>query len=90
MASSIGVQGEASEITAHSADPDTTLTEREFPALPMAQQKFTEALPLIPGVVRTMNGVLNIKGEVANQGMLWWTPRRWSILLRGAFQLVFL
>ena len=70
VASSIDVQGEASEITAHSADPDTTLTERELPALPMAQQKFTEALPLIPGVVRTMNGVLNIKGEVANQGML--------------------
>ena len=70
VASSIDVQGQASEITAHSADPDTTLTERELPALPMAQQKFTEALPLIPGVVRTMNGVLNIKGEVANQGML--------------------
>jgi hypothetical protein len=70
VASSIDVQGEASEITAHSADPDVTLTERELPALPMAQQKFTEALPLIPGVVRTMNGVLNIKGEVANQGML--------------------
>jgi hypothetical protein len=70
VASSIDVQGDASEITAHSADPDTTLTERELPALPMAQQKFTEALPLIPGVVRTMNGVLNIKGEVANQGML--------------------
>ena len=70
VASSIDVQGQASEITAHSADPDATLTERELPALPMAQQKFTEALPLMPGVVRTMNGVLNIKGEVANQGML--------------------
>jgi hypothetical protein len=70
VAASIDVQGQAPEITAHSADPDATLTDREFPALPMAQQKFTEALPLIPGVVRTMNGVLNIKGEVANQGML--------------------
>ena len=70
VAASIDVQGQATEITAHSADPDATLTDREFPALPMAQQKYTEALPLIPGVVRTMNGVLNIKGEVANQGML--------------------
>lgn len=36
----------------------------------MSQQKFAEALPLVPGVVRTMDGALNIKGEVENQGML--------------------
>jgi hypothetical protein len=70
VAASIDVQGTTPEITAHSADPDVTLTEHHFPALPMAQQKFTEALPLVPGVVRTMDGTLNIKGEVANQGML--------------------
>ena len=90
VASSIDVQGEASEITAHSADPDVTLTERELPALPMAQQKFTEALPLIPGVVRTMNGVLNIKGEVANQGMLLVDAAQMVDPVTGAFPLVFL
>lgn len=70
MAVSIDVQGQTDEVTAHSADPNVTLTEEYFPALPMAQQKFTEALPLTPGVVRTMDGTLSIKGEVANQGML--------------------
>ena len=70
VAVSIDVQGQAPEITAHSADPDATLTEHHFPALPMAQQRFTEALRLVPGVVRTMDGTANIKGEVANQGML--------------------
>lgn len=70
VAVSVDVQGQTEEVTAHSTDPDATLTERHFPALPMAQQKFTEALPLVPGVVRTMDGILTIKGEVGNQGML--------------------
>ena len=70
VAMSIDVHGQAAEITAHTADPDTKLTEERLPALPMAQQKYSEALPVIPGVVRTINGTLNIKGEVANQGML--------------------
>ena len=34
------------------------------------QQKFKEALPLVPGVIRTLDGKLNIKGSVENQGML--------------------
>jgi hypothetical protein len=66
----VDVQGQASAVTEHSADPDTTLTNREFLALPMPQQTFNEALPLVAGVVRTMDGVLNIKGEVESQGML--------------------
>ena len=70
VADSIEVQGQALEVTAHSSDPDTKLTEHDFLALPMAQQKFSEALPIVPGVVRTNDGVLNIKGEVENQGML--------------------
>ena len=70
VAVSIDVQGQAPEVTAHTADPDTTLTERHFPALPMAQQKFTEALPRVPGVVRTMDGSLSIRGAASSQGML--------------------
>jgi hypothetical protein len=67
---SVEVQGEAAAVTEHSADPDTTLTNRELPALPMAEQTAKEALPLVPGVIRTMDGTLNIKGEVEGQGML--------------------
>ena len=70
ISQSVEVQGQASAVTEHSADPDTTLTNRELPALPMAEQTAKEALPLVPGVVRTMDGMLNIKGEVENQGML--------------------
>ena len=70
VSESVEVQGQASEVTAHSADPDTTLTNRELPALPMAQQTVREALPLTPGVVRTMDGTLNIKGEEETRGMM--------------------
>jgi hypothetical protein len=36
----------------------------------LAEQKFKEALPLVPGVVRTHDGQLNFKGAPENQGML--------------------
>ena len=39
-------------------------------SLPLAEQKFTAALPLVPGVVRTPDGKLNFKGQSENQGLL--------------------
>ena len=70
VAVGVEVQGQSAEVTEHTSDPDTTLTENQIQALPMAQQKYTEALPVVPGVVRTMNGTLNIKGAAETQGML--------------------
>jgi carboxypeptidase family protein len=66
----VDVQAQAPTVSEQSADPDATLTSRQFLALPMAEQKFKEALPIVPGVVRTWDGKLNIKGEVESQGML--------------------
>jgi len=70
VATSILVQAQADTVTEHSSDPNATLTEQEFPALPMAQQKYSEALPTIPGVIRSLDGTLNIKGQSESQGML--------------------
>jgi hypothetical protein len=42
----------------------------QFISLPLEEQKFTAALPLIPEVVRTRNGTLNFKGAPEEQGML--------------------
>jgi hypothetical protein len=70
VSSTLDVQAQADEVTAHSSDPDITLTNQEFPSLPMIDQKYQDALPLVPGVVKTMDGTLNIKGETENQGML--------------------
>jgi hypothetical protein len=50
--------------------PPATITSAQIIDLPMAEQKFKAALPLIPGVVRTPDGKINIKGLPENQGLL--------------------
>ena len=47
-----------------------TLSAQQLQTLPLTEQKFLAALPLVPGVVRTPDGKINIKGTVENQGML--------------------
>jgi len=53
-----------------STAPPATLTAPQLRTLPLTQQKFKAALPLVPGVVRTPDGKMNIKGQVETQGML--------------------
>lgn len=48
----------------------TTFNSCQVLGLPLAQEKFKEALPLVPGVIRTDDGKLHFKGESENQGML--------------------
>jgi len=50
--------------------PASTLSSPSLRALPLVEQKFLAALPLVPGVVRTPDGRINIKGTAENQGML--------------------
>ncbi len=46
------------------------LASTQLKALPLAEQKFKAALPLVPGVVRTPDGRINIRGSVETVGML--------------------
>ena len=50
--------------------PPATISSSQLTDLPMTEQKFKAALPLIPGVVRTPDGKINIKGVPENQGLL--------------------
>ncbi len=50
--------------------PPATISSRQITDLPMTEQKFKAALPLIPGVIRTPDGKINIKGVPENQGLL--------------------
>lgn len=50
--------------------PPATLSSTEIHDLPLVEQKFLAALPLVPGVIRTPDGKINIKGVTENQGML--------------------
>lgn len=67
---SVEVRGEAASVARQQSAPPARLSSPELTALPIAQQKFKAALPLIPGVVRTPDGKINIKGSAENQGML--------------------
>jgi hypothetical protein len=66
----IEVQGENLDVSTQSAETTGTITNRELEALPLAEQKFTEALPLSPGVIRTPEGRVNFNGQAENQGIL--------------------
>ena len=61
QAPTAGQQGEA---------PPAQLNATELRTLPLVEEKFKAALPLTPGVVRTPDGKINIKGEVETQGLL--------------------
>jgi Carboxypeptidase regulatory-like domain len=64
------VHGHILGATLKQSAPPTTVSARELMTLPLAQMKFTAALPLVPGVVRTPDGKLNIKGTPEEQGLL--------------------
>lgn len=52
------------------AQRSTTFNSRQVLRLPLAQEKFREALPLTPGVIRTDDGRLHFNSESESQGML--------------------
>lgn len=66
----IEVQADDMEIATGSAEISSSVSEQPMEALPLAEQKFTEALPISPGVIRTHEGRLNFNGQAENQGIL--------------------
>ncbi len=67
---SVEVREAAPTIPTESGAPAARLSSPELIALPLVEQEFKAALPLVPGVVRTPDGKINVKGSVENQGML--------------------
>jgi hypothetical protein len=66
----IDVSAQSSEVSTQSSATASTFEDRQLEALPLAEQKFTAALPLVPGVVRTPDGTLNFNGQAEGQGLL--------------------
>jgi hypothetical protein len=66
----VEVRGKAPTVTQETTAPPATLSAPQLRTLPLTEQKFKAALPLVPGVVRTPDGKMNIKGQVETQGML--------------------
>ena len=66
----VEVRAQAGTVAEQTSAPRTTLGSEELRTLPIAEQKFKAFLPLVPGVIRSPNGKISIKGTVENQGML--------------------
>lgn len=66
----VEVTAQAPKPTEQPAAPPATLNSQQLHSLPLVVQKFQAALPLIPGVLRTPDGRLAIKGAIENQGTL--------------------
>ena len=66
----VEVQAEAAEIATQNVAITATVNTDQLESLPLPTQKYTEALSLIPGVVRTHTGKLTFQGQSESQGML--------------------
>lgn len=66
----VEVKAGAPSVEQQGAAPPAQLNATELRTLPLIEEKFKAALPLTPGVVRTPDGKINIKGEVESQGLL--------------------
>ena len=66
----IEVKEKASVVQESTTPPSARISAPQLRALPLVEQKFKAALPLVPGVIRTPDGKLSIKGTVETQGLL--------------------
>src|SRR6266849_2792560 len=66
----VEVKEQAANVSTENSSPASTINNTQLETLPLAQQRFREALPLVPGVIRTLDGKLSVRGTSENQGML--------------------
>src|SRR5579863_8798170 len=66
----IEVHAQAEGVAAQNPAPPATIHSSELQTLPITAQKFKAALPLVPGVIRTPDGKINIKGLGESQSLL--------------------
>jgi hypothetical protein len=66
----VEVKEQTVSLPTESSSPASTINNAQLETLPLAQQKFRDALPIVPGVIRTLDGKLSVRGASENQGML--------------------
>ena len=84
----VNVREKAPELSVgQTAPPPAKLNAVELKSLPLAEQKFKAALPAVPGVVRTPNGKINIKGVAEGQSLLLVDAAETSDPVTGSFSI---
>jgi Carboxypeptidase regulatory-like domain len=66
----VEVKEQAANSPTENSSPASTINDAQLETLPLAQRKFRDALPVVPGVIRTLDGKLSVRGTSENQGML--------------------
>jgi len=66
----VEVKEQTTPVSSESSSAASTVNNAQLETLPLAQQKFRDALPLVPGVIRGQDGKLTVRGTSENQGML--------------------
>jgi len=66
----VKVTDKVEPLSTENSAAETTVKNQQLENLPLARQKFREALPVVPGVVRTLDGKLSVRGTSETQGML--------------------
>ena len=67
---SVTVSASSDGVEPPEAAPATTVTQRMLQTVPLAQERFLNALPLVPGVVRGPDGQIDVKGGRPSQSGL--------------------
>lgn len=72
LAAEVEIQGKNDDagIATNDAAPATELQQKTLQTVPLLNERFQEALPLVPGVVRGPDGQLNVKGARTGQSGL--------------------
>lgn len=66
----VNVSAEGDTVNTKDAAPAAELNQNTLQAVPLVNERFQDALPLIPGVVRGPDGQINVKGSRASQSGL--------------------
>jgi hypothetical protein len=66
----VTVVADSDSLNTKDAAPPATLNQKTLQTLPLVNERFEDALPLVPGVIRGPDGLLNVKGARASQSGL--------------------
>ncbi|HEX6729298.1 MAG TPA: TonB-dependent receptor, partial [Pyrinomonadaceae bacterium] len=70
LSGSVTVVEDGDELNTTDSAPQTSFKQDKLQTLPLVNERFQDALPLVPGVVRGPDGLLNMKGARASQSAL--------------------
>jgi hypothetical protein len=70
VSGNVTVTADAEELSINETAHPASFKQEKLQTVPLSNERFQDAIPLVPGVVRGPDGLLNVKGARANQSAL--------------------